>query len=254
MAEGSRGWVGSVLVHILILAAFVGASWWGSRQAESLDAVDPLLLTLDGVPGRKPGEVARKEGVAKGSEQGSPLFKARPIDMDKVLRNREQPTQPAAASSAASSSRGATTAATTNRVSLDDFNRGRGEGRTPGTAAGGVSGVSLGRATGTGENGGGGGTASARQLYAGEVLARFRDAWAGVVSSEGDDLGGLLCGVRVSISASGQVSFSGWIKQPSSAKAASLVQRAISLIGNCGTPPEGKAFTIDFTRVTAEGV
>jgi hypothetical protein len=253
MSEGSRGWVGSVVIHLAVVAAFVAASWWGSRQGESLEAVDPLLVTLNGIPGRKPGEVGRKEGVAKGSEKGSPLFKYTPLPPEKTVTQPQ--TQPRAANSgsASSSSRGATTSSTSNRVSLDEFNRGRGQGRSAGTASG-VSGVSLGRATGTGDNGGDGGTASARQLYAGEVLARFRDAWAEVVASEGEDLGDLLCGVRVSISASGQVSFSAWIRQPASAKASQLVQKAIGRIGNCGPPPENKAFTIDFTRVTAEGV
>jgi len=257
MAEGSRGWVGSVLVHLAIVAAFVAASWWGARQGESVEAVDPLVVTLDGIPGKKPGEVGRKEGVAKGSEKGNPLFKYTPLPPERTVTppqpQPQTPPRPASSGSAASTARGATTAATSSRVSLDEFNRGRGQGRAAGTASG-VTGVSLGRATGTGDNGGEGGLASARQLYAGEVLARFRDAWAEVVAAEGEDLGGLLCGVRVSISASGQVAFSGWIRQPSSPKAAQLVQKAIGRIGNCGPPPENKAFTIDFTRVTAEGV
>ena len=251
MAEGARGWVGSVVVHLAILAAFVGASWWGSRQSEGLEAFDPLLVTLDGVPGRKPGEVGRKEGVAKGSEKGNPLFKYTPLPPERTVT--QPATKPAQSGSASSSARGATTAASNNRVSLDDFNRGRGQGRSSGTASG-VSGVSLGRATGMGDNGGEGGAASARQLYAGEVLARFRDAWAEVVAAEGEDLGGLLCGVRVSVAASGQVSFGGWLRAPSSSKAADLVRKAVGRIGNCGPPPENRPFTIDFTRVTAEGV
>lgn len=253
MAEGARGWVGSVVVHLAIVAAFVGASWWGSRQAAESEAFDPLLVTLDGVPGRKPGEVGRKEGVAKGSEQGSRLFRYQKLDLDKLQREQDAQAKPASSSGAASATRGATTSSTGSRVSLDEFNRGRGQGRTSGAASGGVSGVSLGRATGTGDNGGGGGTATAQQLYAGEVLARFRAAWADVVASEGDDLGDLQCGVRVAVSASGQVAFAGWIRQPGSAKAASLVQKAVSRIGNCGPPPENKAFSINFPRVTVEG-
>jgi hypothetical protein len=255
MAEGSRGWVGSVVVHLAILAAFVAASWWGARAPDALEVADPLLVTLDGIPGRKPGEVGRKEGVAKGSEKGSPLFRYTPLPPERVEPQPTAQPQPraAAAASAAAATRGSTTAATSNRVSLDDFNRSRGQGRATGTANA-VSGVSMGRATGTGDNGGDGGAASAQQLYAGQVLARFRDAWAEVVAAEGEDLGGLLCGVRVAVSASGQVTFSGWITAPSSAKAGELVRKAIARIGNCGPPPNSKAFTIDFTRVTAEGV
>lgn len=254
MAEGARGWFGSVVVHLAVVAAFLAASWWGSRQGESLDAVDPLLVTLDGVPGRKPGEVGRKEGVARGATTGSPLFKYTPLPPERTAAPARPESSPRASSSGAASSRarGATTASTSARVSLDEFNRGRGQGRSQGATAG-VSGVSLGRPTGTGDNGGEGGVASARQLYAGEVLARFRDAWGEVVALEGDDLGELLCGVRVSVSASGEVSFSGWINAPSSAKAADLVRKAIARIGNCGKPPEGRPLTIDFTRVTAEG-
>lgn len=252
MAEGARGWMGSVVVHLAVLAAFLAVSWWGARPGDAIEAVDPLVVTLEGVPGRKPGEVGRKEGVAKGSEKGKPFFKFTPLPPEKPAA------QPAAnrastASSASSRARGSTTAATSKRVSLYEFNRGRGQGTASGVSSG-ITGVSLGRATGTGDNGGEGGLASARQLYAGEVLARFRDAWAEVVAAEGEDLGGLLCGVRVSISASGQVSFSAWIRQPSGAKAADLVRKAVGRIGNCGPPPENKAFTIDFTRVTAEGV
>lgn len=254
MSEGARGWVGSVIVHLAVVAAFVAASWWGSRQTDGLEAVDPLLVTLDGVPGRRPGEVGRKEGVAKGSEQGSRLFRFQPIDHEKLRRAEEQSQRPAASGSASSTSRGSTTSASGQRVSLDDFNRGRGSSRSPGTASGGVAGVSLGRATGTGDNGGGGGSASAQQLYAGEVLARFRDAWAELVAAEGDDLAGLVCGVQVSVSSSGQVRFATWLSRPDNAKAVTLVQRAVSKIGNCGPPPEGKGFTIDFPRVTAEGV
>jgi len=251
MGEGARGWVGSVVVHLAVVAAFLGASWWGSRQAAGLEPVDPLLVTLDGVPGRRPGEVGRKEGVARGSEQGSRLFRFQPIDHERLRRAEEQARSPSASGSAPSRARGATTAASGERVSLDEFNRGRGQGRGA-AASGGVAGVSLGRATGTGDNGGDGGAASAQQLYAGEVLARFRDAWADLVAAEGDDLAGLVCGVRVSVSASGQVAFSGWLSRPDHAKAAALVQRAVARIGNCGTPPGGRAFTIDFTRVTAE--
>lgn len=255
MAEGARGWFGSVVVHLAVVAAFLAASWWGSRQGESLDAVDPLLVTLDGIPGRKPGEVGKKEGVSKGAPTGSPLFKYTPLPPEKTVTPPRPEASPRASSSGAASSRasGSTTSSTSNRVSLDEFNRGRGQGRSQGAAAG-VTGVSMGRATGTGDNGGEGGSASAQQLYAGEVLARFRDAWAEVVAAEGEDLGGLLCGVRVSVSASGQVTFGGWITQPTSAKAADLVRKAVGRIGNCGKPPEGRPFTIDFTRVTAEGV
>jgi hypothetical protein len=251
MSGESRGWVGSVLLHLAVVGLFVGASWWASRGGESLEPVDPLIVDLNGIPGRRPGEVGKKEGVARGSESGSRLFKGKPVDVEKIRREAREERQQAASSGGTSSSRRGSTAATTRRESLDDFMKGRGQGRSPGVATGGVAGVALGRSHGTGENGGDGGTASAQQLYAGEVLARFRDAWMDLVAAEGEGLEEVVCGVKVAVTASGNVSFSAWLTEPRSAKASALVRRAIAKIGNCGPPPEGKAFTIEFSRVTA---
>lgn len=258
MSEGSRGWVGSLVVHAVVVGALVAASWLGAHQSDgTLDAVDPLIVDLNGVLGRRPGEVGRESGVAKGSTTGSKLFHFKPVDMQKV----REAAQPDAGGSSASTTRtvpsgsGSRANSSGARESLDDFNRSRGNGRgTGGGTTGGVAGVQLGRANGTGDNGGEGGRASAQQLYAGEVLARFRQAWADVVTSDGEDLGAFRCGVKVVVSASGNVAFAGFINEPASSKAKALVRRAIGQIGNCGRPPDGKGFDIDFPSVTtAEG-
>lgn len=257
MSEGSRGWVGSLIVHALIVGALVGASWVGAHQSDgTLDAVDPLIVDLNGVLGRKPGEVGREAGVAKGSTTGSRLFRGKPVDMDKV---RESAQAESGGSSGATTAKtrpnGSGARSTAGRESLDSFRSSRGSGRGAGSAAvGGVAGVQLGRSTGTGDNGGEGGRASAQQMYAGEVLARFRQAWADTVTTEGEDLGAFQCGVKVAVSASGNVSFAGYINEPSSAKAKALIRRAVAQIGNCGQPPDGKAFEINFPSVsTSEG-
>lgn len=257
MSEGSRGWIGSLVVHAVIVGALVGASWLGAHQSDgTLDAVDPLIVDLNGILGRKPGEVGRDPGVAKGQTTGSRLFKGKAVDMSKVL---EKPsTSDAGGSSGATRAKSGTTGVKSSggaRETLDNFNRSRGTGRGTGSgASGGVSGVTLGRSNGTGDNGGDGGTATAQQMYAGEVLARFRQAWADAVTTEGEDLGAFQCGVKVAVSASGSVTFAGYINEPASAKARALIRRAIGQIGNCGRPPDGKAFEINFPSVsTSEG-
>jgi hypothetical protein len=251
MSGESRGWVGSVVLHLAVIGLFIGASWWASRAGESLEPVDPLLIDLTGIEGRRPGQVDRKEGVARGAESGSRLFNAKTIDVEKIKRQQQADTRPQTSGGAATTRRG-TTQPSNRRESLDNFMQGRGQGtsRTSGVATGGVAGVALGRSHGTGENGGDGGTASAQQLYAGEVLARFRSAWMDIVAAEGEDLGEVVCGVKVAITASGNVTFSGWLTEPRQAKAAALVRKALARIGNCGPPPNGKAFTIEFSRVT----
>ena len=251
MSGESRGWVGSVLLHVAVVGLFVGASWWASRGGESLEPVDPLIVDLNGIPGRRPGEVGKREGVARGSESGSRLFKGKPVDVDKIRRQEREEREQASATGGSSSSRRGSTSASNRRESLDDFMKGRGQGRGQGVSTGGVAGVALGRSHGTGENGGDGGTASAQQLYAGQVLGRFRDAWMDLVAAEGEDLGEVVCGVKVAVSASGAVSFAGWLTEPRSSKASALVRKAVAKIGNCGPPPDGKAFTIEFSRVTA---
>lgn len=257
MSEGSRGWIGSLVVHAVIVGALVGASWVGAHQSDgTLDAVDPLIVDLNGIIGRKPGEVGRDPGVAKGQATGSRLFKGKSVDMSKV---NEKPSAPdAGGASGSNRARTSATGAKSSsgaRETLDNFNRSRGTGRGTGSGAtGGVSGVALGRSNGTGDNGGDGGTATAQQMYAGEVLARFRQAWADVVTTEGEDLGAFQCGVKVAVSASGNVVFSGYINEPSSPKAKALIRRAVGQIGNCGRPPDGKGFEINFPSVsTSEG-
>ena len=253
MSEGARGWVGSLVVHAVIVGALVGASWVGAHQGDgTLDAVDPLIVDLNGVLGRRPGEVGREAGVAKGSTTGSKLFHFKPVDMTKVREANQADAGGGAGSSRAQARPNGSGSRSTasGRESLDDFRNSRGSGRGTGSGtSGGIAGVQLGRPTGTGDNGGEGGRASAQQMYAGEVLARFRQAWADTVTSEGEDLGVFQCGVKVSISASGAVSFAGFINEPSSAKAKALVRRAVGQIGNCGQPPDGKAFEINFPSV-----
>lgn len=254
MSEGTRGWVGSLVVHALIVGALVGASWVGAHQSDgTLDAVDPLIVDLNGLVGRKAGEIGRDPGVAQGQTTGSRLFRGKQVDMAKVRESQMSPD--AGGSSGANrpqSSNGSGRRSTTSgRESLDDFNRSRGAGRGAGSgSSAGIAGVQLGRSTGTGDNGGEGGRATAQQMYAGEVLARFRQAWADAVTTDGEDLGSIQCGVRLTVSASGQVSFSAYINEPSSAKAKALLRRAVSQIGNCGRPPDGKSFEIEFPRVT----
>lgn len=257
MSEGSRGWVGSLIVHVLVVGALVGASWLGARQSDGTLDASPLIVDLNGLVGRKAGQVGHEAGAAQGSATGSKLFHFKPVDMAKV----REAAQPDAGGSSGSTPRtrpngpGSRSTSSGARESIDDFNRSRGNGRgTGGGTTGGVAGVQLGHSNGTGDNGGEGGRATAQQVYAGEVLARFRQAWADVVTSEGEDLGSLRCGVKVTVSASGNVSFAGFIAEPASAKAKALVRRAVGQIGNCGQPPDGKAFEIDFPSVsTAEG-
>ena len=253
MSGEARGWVGSVILHVAVAGLFVGASWWAARGGEATAAADVLLVDLNGVPGLAPGEVGKERGVARGETTGSRLFKAKSIDLDKIRRQQETTDRPQASGGSSSNRRGSTENAR-KRESLDDFLQGRGQGRSRanGVATGGVTGVALGRSYGTGDNGGDGGSASAQQLYAGEVLARFRSAWMDLVSAQGEDLGEVVCGVKVAVSASGNVTFAGWLTEPRQAKAAALVRQAVSRIGNCGRPPDGKAFTIEFSRVTAE--
>jgi hypothetical protein len=45
------------------------------------------------------------------------------------------------------------------------------------------------------------------------------------------------------------VTFSAWLSRPKDAHLAELVRRACSQIGNCGKPPAGKSFKIDFPNV-----
>ncbi len=266
MAADGRGWIGSVLVHLGLLGAVIGFSWYAARQdGESVEPVDPLLIDLAGIPGKRPGEVGKAPGVAQGAETGTnnglARIKVPKLNVDKILREREQAQQ--AAQSSPSNVKTSTKAVVKNgvgskssRMTLDEFNKSQGgkSGR-PGASAksGGIGGVSVkkGRSYGTGDNGGEGGSASELALYAGEVQARLLTAWKEIVAAEGESVAsGGTCGVTVNVDASGFVSFSGWINPPRDARMAELVKRACAQIGNCGKPPKGKSFKIDFTRVS----
>ena len=262
MSSGGKGWVGSVALHLGILGAIIGFSWYAARHpGEAIEPVDPLLVDLNGIPGRRPGEVGKKAGVAQGSEAGSnngvTRIHLKKLDVDKILKEREQAEQSAttsqnsaktmtksAAKSGASSSSGKTT--------LGEFMKSKG-GKSGSGKTGGIGGVSVkkGRSFGGGDNGGEGGSASEQAIYAGEVQARLRTAWNDLVAAEGSSIAtGGSCGVTLSIDASGFVSFSGWLTKPGDARMAELVKRACGMVGNCGKPPKGSAFKIDFTKIS----
>ena len=265
MSSGGKGWVGSVAVHLGLLGAVIGFSWYAARHpGESLEPVDPLLIDLSGIPGKRPGEIGKAPGVAQGAETGTnngiARIKIPKLNVDKILQAREQAEQ---ASQSSSNTKTSTKAVVKNgvgskstRTTLDEFNKSQGgkSGR-PGASskAGGIGGVSVkkGRSYGTGDNGGEGGSASELAAYAGEVQAKLLTAWREIVAAEGESItSGGTCGVTVNIDASGFVSFSGWINAPRDARMAELVKRACAQIGNCGKPPKGKSFKIDFTRVS----
>jgi hypothetical protein len=266
MAAEGRGWVGSVAVHLGLLGAVIGFSWYAARHpGENLEPVDPLLIDLAGIPGKRPGEIGKAPGVARGDETGTNKGIARlkipKLDVDKTLRERAQAEQ--AAQSPPSNSKSSTKAVVKNgvgskstRMTLQDFNNSQGgkSGRSGASAkAGGIGGVSVkkGRSYGTGDNGGEGGSASELAAYAGTVQAQLLKAWREIVAAEGESVtAGGTCGVTVSVDAAGFVSFSGWVNSPRDARMAELVKRACAQIGNCGKPPNGKPFKIDFTRVS----
>lgn len=264
MSSGGKGWIGSVAVHLGVLGVIIGFSWYAARHGgENIEAVDPLLIDLNGIPGKRPGEVGKAAGVAKGSESGSksgvPIIRLKKLDVEKTLRDREQAeqasqsstnspkTMPKAPSKAGTSSKGP------GKMSIDDFNKQKG-GKTGTGKTGGVDGVSVkkGRPYGTGDNGGDGGSASEQALYAGEVRAKLKTAWIELLAAEGATIASAgSCGITISIDASGFASFSGWVTRPGDTRMAELVKRACGMIGNCGKPPAGKAFKIDFTKVSA---
>ena len=264
MSSGGKGWIGSVAVHLGIFGAIVGFSWYASRHGgESVEPVDPLLVDLNGIPGKRPGEVGKAAGVAKGSETGSksgvPIIHLKKLDVAKTLREREQaeqagePAPNAPKSMAKNAGKTAPSSKGAGKMSLDDFNKQKG-GKSGSGKTGGIGGVSVkkGRAYGTGDNGGEGGSASEQALYAGEVQARLRTAWNELLSAEGATIAAAgSCGVTVAIDASGFASFSGWVSRPGDPHMAELVKRACGMIGNCGKPPAGKAFKIDFTKISA---
>lgn len=265
MAAEGKGWIGSVVVHLGLLGAVIGFSWYAARQdSENVEPADPLLIDLAGIPGKRPGEIGKAPGVAQGAEtganQGIARIKIPKLNVDKVLREREQAEQSAQSSTNTKTSTKAVVkngvGSKSSRMTLDEFNKSQGgkSGRPGGSAkSGGIGGVSVkkGRSYGTGDNGGEGGSASELAAYAGTVQAKLLTAWREIVAAEGESVAtGGTCGVTVSVDASGFVSFSGWINSPRDARMAELVKRACAQIGNCGKPPKGKSFKIDFTRVS----
>ena len=262
MAEGNKGIIGSVAVHLGIVAVLVGASWYASRHpGDPIEAVDPLLVNLDGIPGRKAGLVGEKAGVARGHESGTQsgikIVKIKPLDVEKIKQEaREAQAQANAERSNAKTDNGKTSKATTsgsstNRTTFSDFQSRQkgGTGRSTGSV-GGIGSVSIkkGRNYGEGNNGGDGGSATEQQIYAGTVTARFKSAWADIIASDGA-ASAATCGVIVKVDASGTVSFASWINRPKDAHVAELVKRACAQIGNCGPPPGRIAFEIEFPNV-----
>ena len=250
MASDSKGIVGSIAVHVGIVAVLVGASWYAARQSgKSLEPVDPLLVDLNGIPGRRPGEVGKADGVAQGQETGTKkgisIIKIKKFDFEKNTQESAAPSE----SSRSQSSKNATSKST-SKTTLSEFNNSKG-GKGTSSKVAGISGVSVkaGRNYGKGDNGGEGGSASELQVYAGEVKARFQSALTSLASSEVDINSGT-CGVVLRVDAGGNVSFSSWINKPKSSQIATIVKQAIAQIGNCGTPPGKKSFQIDLTSVT----
>jgi hypothetical protein len=265
MAAEGKGWIGSVVVHLGLLGAVIGFSWYAARQdSENVEPVDPLLIDLAGIPGKRPGEIGKAPGVAQGAETGTnngiARIKIPKLNVQKILNEREQAEQSAQSSTNTKTSTKAVVkngvGSKSSRMTLDEFNKSQGgkSGRPGGSAkSGGIGGVSVkkGRSYGTGDNGGEGGSASELAAYAGTVQAKLLTAWRDIVAAEGESVSaGGTCGVTVSVDASGFVSFSGWINSPRDARMAELVKRACAQIGNCGKPPKGKSFKIDFTRVS----
>lgn len=265
MSSGGKGWIGSVAVHLGVVVAIIGFSWYAARHGgETIEAYDPILVDLNGIPGKRPGEIGKAAGVAKGSESGSNSGVARihlkKLDVDKILRDRAQADQ--AAQSSTNSPKTMTKVASKNgtssnnpkKMTLGEFNNSKGGKAGSASKVGGIGGVSVkkGRSYGEGDNGGEGGSASERQLYAGEVEAKLRSAWNDILAAEGASIASAgSCGVTVAIDASGFASFSGWVNSPSDSRMAELVKRACGRIGNCGKPPGGKAFKIDFSKISA---
>jgi hypothetical protein len=189
---------------------------------------------------------------------GIPRIHLKKLDLAKVEQERqkavEQSNQGAATSSKAEPRVTTKTApGGSTKLSLADFQR-----SSPGGSRGapgknpsiGAPKVQLGRPYGTEENGGEGGSANERQLYAGEVKARFQTAWTDLLAAEGATLESAgSCGVSLRVDAAGGVAFSGWLTAPRDARFAQLVKQAVAQIGNCGKPPGGKGFVIDFPKV-----
>lgn len=261
MAEGTKGLVGSIAVHLGIVAVLVGASWYASRQPSTVaEAKDILLVDLNGIASRKPGLVGEKAGVAQGHETGTQTgirtVKIKLIDLDKLKAEaqKEQASAQAAATQTKADNTRPTKAngANTNsgKTSLSDFqSKQKGNGRATGSL-GSVGTVIMkrGRNYGEGNNGGDGGRATEQEIYAGTVTARFRTAWTDIIASDGA-ASAANCGVVVKVDAAGTVTFLSWINRPKDAHVAELVKRALAQIGNCGPPPGRASFEIEFPNV-----
>ena len=197
MSSGGKAWIGSVAVHLGVVVAIIGFSWYAARHGgETIEAYDPILVDLNGIPGKRPGEIGKVAGVAKGSESGSNSGVARihlkKLDVDKILRDRAQAEQAAQSSTNSPktmtkvASKSGTSSNNPKKMTLGEFNNTKGVGKA-GSASkvGGIGGVSVkkGRSYGEGDNGGEGGSASERQLYAGEVEAKLRSAWNEILAA-----------------------------------------------------------------------
>jgi len=196
MSSGGKAWIGSVGVHLGVVVAIIGFSWYASRHpGEVVDPVDPLLIDLNGIPGKRPGEVGKVAGVAKGSESGTNSGVARihlkKLDVEKILRDREQAEQATQSSTNSpksmtkAASKSGTSSNSSNKTTLGEFMKSKGGKAGSASKVGGIGGVSVkkGRSYGEGDNGGEGGSASERQLYAGEVEARLRSAWNEILAA-----------------------------------------------------------------------
>jgi restriction endonuclease Mrr len=132
MAEGSKGIIGSIAVHLGIVAVLVGASWYAARHSgDPIEAVDPLLVNLDGIPGRKAGLVGEKGGVARGHESGTQsgikIVKIKPLDVEKIKEEAREAQAQAnaertnAKTDNAKTSKTTTSGASTSRTTFSDF-------------------------------------------------------------------------------------------------------------------------------------
>ena len=258
MAAESKGIIGSLAVHLGILAVLVGVSWYASHsKGQPIEAVDPLLVDLNGIPGRRPGEIGKAAGVAKGDPSGSKtgiaIVKIKKLDLEQIKADARR--EAAASSSAASASKSANSKSSksssgSNKTSLSEFNSSRGSKSNGSGKVASIGGVSVrsGRSYGKGENGGEGGSATEQQIYAGEVKARLQTAWTSLIATE-PSLSAGTCGVIVKIDAAGNASFGGWINKPKDAALIDIVKRACAQIGNCGAPPGRRAFQVEFPNV-----
>ena len=127
MGGSTKGWVGSLAVHLGIIVALVGFSWYASqRTGQSIEAVDPLLVDLNGIPGRKPGEIGKAEGVAQGQENGErkvvTTVKIKKFDFSAQNQNsREESVNREISKSTKKSAK----SSTGNRTTLSEFNQSR---------------------------------------------------------------------------------------------------------------------------------